>query len=91
METFGAPLFDTSDVNLAATLLEVAPTVIVELFSFTISGCVWEYESRLKNGGGGAVAMRKKNEEGREAVKNKSGGSKFFPSPFIKGELPKDL
>jgi hypothetical protein len=43
METFGAPLFDTSDVNLAATLLEVAPTVIVELFFFTFSGCVWEY------------------------------------------------
>jgi hypothetical protein len=89
-ETSGAPLFDALDVTLAVTLLKVAPAAIVELFFFTISRCIWEYERRLKNGGG-AVAMRKKNEEGREAVKEKNEGSKLFSFSFIKGELPRDL
>jgi hypothetical protein len=32
----------------------------------------------LKNGGGDAVAVRRKNEERREAVKEKNRGSKTF-------------
>jgi hypothetical protein len=35
-ETSGAPLFDASDVTLAAALLEVAPVTTVEPFFFTI-------------------------------------------------------
>jgi hypothetical protein len=58
-ETSGAPLFDASDITLASALLEIAPAATVELFFFTISACVGNTKSGLKNGGGGAIAMRR--------------------------------
>jgi hypothetical protein len=89
-ETSGAPPLRCIRCNLGSSATRSSTGGDGGALLLTISGCVWECESGLKNCSSGTVAMRRKNKEGREAVKEKNMGSKIFFS-FIKGELPRDL